>query len=433
METKYQKNRNTYKILEQYGGLEHPSGVQIGISSANMEGKSAAAMESPSVGMGAFDATYAYTKPRSFGVNIDEPYYYHATGKSKTEKIKIFNKSGKYAELPDFGSQQAYVGEPTFPNEPKWYCRDNNNILKPRDYVLRFASYNVHNFVKQCLPNPNNAHERGRNIAPCLDILRNLDADIVFLQEIVPYTAIPGVANPEREHAGANFRYITEQFSSIGFQHQFIADTHYSNKPDALDFDKPYFMLCNGIISKHEIIDKKIFELGNNRICMMALFRKNNNLYACFNVHIEYSDRQVDVKNKQPYKFTQMNRLAKIIYDQSLELKGNPAYKNDTIYYVLGGDFNNSYSVTPKLFQSVVNVMGKPLEARIMNDSPSEFGILSGSNQHALIDYFFVAGPEYSNHRDTPTPMARPFYNNHYNIILNSNSDHYPIVYDMIQ
>jgi len=78
----------------------------------------------------------------------------------------------------------------------------------------------------------------------------------------------------------------------------------------------------------------------------------------------------------------------------------------------------------------IMNVIGNPLEARMM-DEDNPIKIISGQNQNTLLDYFFATGPEHATQK-RPTPEKQGFYNKHYSVVRNSNSDHYPIVFDMI-
>jgi endonuclease/exonuclease/phosphatase family metal-dependent hydrolase len=413
---KYLKYKTKYKnIKELSGGLNHP------IVGANSRASFDTKNQSTN-----FDTLLGPILSRNKEVDIKKPYMASEYGFPNMEKKNKFNKSGVYASLPLFDTGHAYTGEVIQANQN--YCKDTKNIQSPFDYVVRFVSYNVHNFVKQCWTTETNSYPIGRDIAPHLDILQKLNADIVFIQEITPYTKQTGQANPSIESIDANFTYITKQFANIGLSQHFIADTHYSTNVDALDANKPYFMLCNAIISKHELTNKKTFELGNNRICMMAVFIKNTNLYVCFNVHIEFSEFILDSKRDCKYKETQIKKLAKLIYDESEILKTNTNYANYNIYYVLGGDFNNEFNNS--LFNPIINVMGNPLEARMMDeDNPRE--IISGQNQHKLLDYFFAMGPEHTRQK-TPIPEKQGFHNKHFSVVRNSSSDHYPIVFDMI-
>ena len=522
MSFKYKYDRNKiqyYNVKELFGGVVDPNVTK---DDYNDEYD--------------MDVQYQVNEPE---VNPSNPYYHNVPqlpDEAKQEKLYMVNIGTKgYAPLPSPTTGQAYIAETSKADVN--YCaddihelitkpslhKDNNGNTIARNNVVRFVSYNVHNFVKQCNPNTINQHPVGRNISPYLDFLHNLDADIVFLQEIVPYTLpitmdkyrpakdVAGVIT-DKETANANFTYIVEAFKKIDFIYHYIADTHYiklnitkikvsgdtipnpsskelpksstapfwtcsactfdnastnqicaiceGNRPAgvvdappklnetsneynetsnelkynetyALDANIPYFMLCNSIMSKYPILSKKTFKLGNNRICMMAIILKENKLCVCFNVHIEIrSDR--DTNNNQ-YKTIQMNTLAKIIYQQSQLIEGDAMYNKYDIYYVLGGDFNNPY-INSKgkdpLFNPIVRAMGEPLTANMLGDPPPHVDpkykntLISGQNQMAQIDYFFVSRPEEHN--------KKPYnYNRDYNIVRNSSSDHYPIVYDL--
>jgi endonuclease/exonuclease/phosphatase family metal-dependent hydrolase len=348
---------------------------------------------------------------RSRTTDINTPYIDHEILGNGIPKIRLFNKNASYSTMPPKNSNTAYIGEGGPKGRDPKYCV--RSVYYPPSNI-RFASYNVHNFVKQCETN-NVTPLIGKDINHAIDTIKKLNADILFLQEITPEHE-PWPADSKESEAG-NFNNFVQRLGLLGYNNYFIGDTHYSTKDDALDINRPYFMLCNATFSKHPILENYSVGLGNNRICIHVMIDCKDYFVSTYNAHLEFNDNIKDsMRNNIPYKITQINKLAKYIYDSSkiLEVK----YTTKPIFYILGGDFNNDYN-TPKIFDPIKSIM-KILNPLLSLENDDGKPKITGQNFQQLLDFFFISGPPDYN------------YNNNYLIIPNNHSDHYPILYDFV-
>jgi len=348
----------------------------------------------------------------SKSTDVEEPYLDKERYSDKT-KITDYNKTGSYATMPPVNSPLAYNGEGGPLGGFNTYCVRSPYYPPPN---VRFVSYNVHNFVKQCKTS-NTIDNIGRNLDYAIDTIRKLNGDILFLQEITPeFNPFPVDG---KENESGNFDSLVSKLKELGYDHYFIGDTHYSTKPDALDVNYPYFMLCNATFSKYPIIKNYSVALGNNRICVHTLIELTDYYVSAYNVHIEFDNRQFDKLRNIEYKFTQINKLAKYIYDSSIKIESK--YFIKPIFYILGGDFNNDYYRSNKLFSPLTSIMTKlnPLLS-IKKPVPANRDKITGQNVGAILDIFFISGPTNYN------------YNPDYLIIPDNHSDHYPIIYDFM-
>jgi endonuclease/exonuclease/phosphatase family metal-dependent hydrolase len=350
-------------------------------------------------------------------IDINNPYIDTEIKKSKTPKIDVFNKNGQYATMPAKDSVDAYIREGGPHGKNPDYCERSVYYPPPN---VRFVSYNVHNFVKQC-KSTSTKPDIGKNLDHAVSLIDNLNADILFLQEIVP-EFVPWPADSKENETG-KFTHLVDKLAKKGYLHYFIGDTHYSTKPDALDVERPYFMLCNATFSKYPIIENYSIALGNNRICIHCLINFPTYYISTYNIHIEFSNVAVDTIRKIPYKFTQINKLAKYIHESSIKIEGT--YTDKPVFYILGGDFNNEYDESQKsseiqhLFDPLTSIMRRlnPLLSLSIEDKKKK---MTGQNLEKIIDIFFISGPSDYN------------YNPDYLIIPNNHSDHYPILYDFM-
>lgn len=401
----YEKNYNKYlKYKIKYLDLLQEGGV----------------LDKPNM---AHDPKYApdLTMPVSHrsGVDTKNPYYATEFGRTNTKKKDIFNFSKKYADFPDFNGPLAYIGE--HPKTRPVYC-----VRKPHypKKSIRIISYNVHNWVKQCSDTGTDKKIKfhvGRNDIPMMSTIINLIPDIAFLQEIVPI--YPSKPKTDADIEKGNFQQLIDEFTKIGLPYHYIADTHYSTEKGALDTEVPYFMLCNAIFSRYEIMSHKSVELGNNRIAIVCFIKLPNSKYiTCYNVHIEFKDSLVDrAKNNLRYKQVQINNLAKAIYNDSKAL--DDRFKD--VMYVLAGDFNNEYvpqgnSDIPSAginFNPITDML-QWVPPKLSVDEGDNNRIMTGQNVQRIIDHFFI-----SKNVELPKPFSL--------IVPDNNSDHYPIVLDI--
>ena len=339
-------------------------------------------------------------------INIMNPYIDSEITHTGTMKHLLYNKTKVFAEMPPIDQPYAYIGEHSrIPNED--YCVRKPYYPPPN---LRIVSYNVHNFVKQC-PRP-----IGKSTSYSLDTIMKLKPDIFFLQEITPEYEERPDDNKENATGGGNFKNLVDFCNKHGYTYNFIADTHYSTEPNALDSTRPYFMLCNAIFSKYRMLENKSIGLGNNRICIHSIIDFEIYYISCYNVHIEFNGKIMDEKNKIKYKYTQINKLAKYIYNSSLEC--DKKYIDKPIYYILGGDFNNTIDDID-LFKPITSIM-KNLNPILSSDVGDNMDLYSAQNTERVLDMFFIGLP--SNYE----------CNMNYYIIPDNNSDHYPILLDFL-
>lgn len=361
-------------------------------------------------------------------IDIKNPYYnkekMSTLRENEGKPAKVTGNSDNYIDyIPKLNSDMAYHGEHSINKKFCEYIPKQLKSLNKNEY--RLMSYNVHNFVKRC--NTSLPLERSNN--NLIDILQQTSPDILFCQEITP--DITAVGNKDEsvlisDHRIGNFEAITQKLKRLNYKYQFIADTKHilqkynTSKPNQI---KSYYLLCNGTFSKYPIINQASFALGgNNRICIYTLIKLPNEIYlACFNVHIEF-DIDKKYKNKSFIEI-QINNLILIINNIVLTLQKN----NDRTYYILTGDFNNDLINNPlnlKCIDSLkqyMNMLNPIFHGFHYNTSKPPNTIFSAaSNLNIVIDYFFI---------NSPTGIE--LTNNNYYILPYTNSDHYPIVYDL--
>jgi endonuclease/exonuclease/phosphatase family metal-dependent hydrolase len=360
-------------------------------------------------------------------VSVTNPYI--ASEFDRTEKKKdILNSIHMYAKFMNFNSPNAYEFDQSKVNDE--YCIRNEVIPQKKIGALRIVSYNVHNWVKQCKDKDPKIIRKipfavGRNENATLTMIYNFLSDIVFLQEIVPIYKTQPTDDASIEKG--NFEPLVHKFALMGLNYYFIGDTHYSEKPSALDAGFPYFMLCNATFSKYPIIESKTVELGNNRIVVVCVIKILENKHvATYNVHIEHDEFAKDYSGtKLKYKQIQINNLANIIYSDSITFDT----KYPGIVYILGGDFNNTFQkniINTKTIPDM-GVNFTPITDMLTYVEP-ELSVLptdnqkkmTGQNVSEIIDHFFVS------------KNAKFVDNKPKTLIIPVNdSDHYPILIDL--
>ncbi len=373
----------------------------------------------------------SYARP----IDITNPY-------SRITRPNGSISAGQFALIKNDNERKVHDREPLHISPQ--YCNNIAYYPKKNIYDIRFVSYNVHNFVKQCDDdsksinvNVNRVGETirsGRNYDATIFTINNLLADIVFLQEIVPKF---NTVNVPQDQSNAEFTTIINRFNKIGLSYYYIADTHYSKKKDALDHDVPYFILCNAIFSKYKILHSETCELGNNRICIYSLIEIDHIFICCFNIHLEWNLNIRDTKRNVPYTESQINKLAIYINNIKKEMDAIGA----DAFYILGGDFNNSLldSRFNTLFSPLSSFMNKlkPVMSVIKDDKIHHINPqFSGAGRMNLFDGFYII-PENNYTIGQGRGMVRgnhtrKIINNYYNIVPENHSDHYPIVYDLI-
>jgi endonuclease/exonuclease/phosphatase family metal-dependent hydrolase len=350
----------------------------------------------------------------------DSPYFLKNDKSKRKKDYYNYSPDSSYAPFPDFDSPTAYIGENLHFNRVPEYCDLIAFPPPQKNGEIRIISYNVHNWVQLCKTGQTSA---GRDHRKAIDYAMRLDGDIIFLQEIVPvYNKKP--ETPEEIEQGS-FKPIIDTFNDFGYHYYHIGDTHYTTKKNdnlnKLDMQKPYFMLCNAIFSKHKIIEQEIIELGNNRIALKCLIKTPNGHHlACYNVHLEFDPKQKDSKRNMTYKQIQLNKIAKKIYEDSRRYN-----QLDNIHYILGGDFNNPINKSvfggPPLDFKPLDIMLKYVRPIMHGYNPRNISVpeVSGLNQRSIVDHFFI--DKETNVRNDLTYISPA-----------PASDHYPIFIDLV-
>lgn len=225
-------------------------------------------------------------------------------------------------------------------NKPYLYPGEDFNIkgcsfkkdemIKAKNNSLRVVSFNVHNFIKRCNNGvapifgiSMNPFETPRNIMNFINFIKKLDADVVCLQELVPYEHRSSARLKEHSSSNVplinkkitkdivdykyirdnfNFKYLNELMENIGYKYHVIGPTQngiiLKNEPNS------YYYLANGIYSKYKFEKTIIYNYNFiNRNCIMVNIKwkdKNINIYCN---HWEYSNTR-EVLLKQSNVFT---------------------------------------------------------------------------------------------------------------------------------
>lgn len=359
-------------------------------------------------------------------LDIQEPYKYGGTTKV------VLSAQRKHSVIPKFEKNIAYEKEITMSPIKSAFCNDNSDTIGAKlEGEVRIMSMNVHNFVDICDTENIGQIKRktkGRTLNNFTRAVDKYKPDIIFTQEMTPFPEI-NMPNEIEMLDPSNFNFVTlcKRMNNRDYNNIIISDTHYER------FVEPYFMLCNGIFSKYAIIESATYKLTNNRICMYALIKiSENKIVLCFNVHLEDKNIFTSVSNflseKASCKEYQINLLAKIIYEKSKDIE--KLHEKNTIYYILGGDFNAKDAiqtvylndVKSKVTSStnyfrVINEMMTCMDAKITSAKMDEKTTSYHSSDN-IIDRFYVATNSVES-------------NKYYNIALYNRSDHFPILYDV--
>jgi endonuclease/exonuclease/phosphatase family metal-dependent hydrolase len=348
---------------------------------------------------------------------INNPYDHPDTKYGSTYNI---------AKIPNGTTGKIHHGENPQSSQIHLFCNTYGNddiISKPPGTYTRILSYNVHNLVKSCNP----AIRNNKNL---IDILEKVNPDIIFCQELAPdITAVssnPATIAPSDPNKGT-FVKLSQELDKKNYIFQYFADTKYNLSQKSV---QNYYALYNGIFSKYKFLEVKSIKLGpKNRVCVYSLIERSSDIYlACFNIHIEYN-QGLTIDGTNPKKniiANQVEHLIKIIYTIYTNLENNEKYK-DKITYILGGDFNFNIAnidecINPEIKKAYTNLKNFMFLLNPFFYSYNQPKIpFSGLNTHKLIDYFFVEPPN--------NKKLGSYY---YYILPFKNSDHYPILYDLV-
>ena len=208
-------------------------------------------------------------------------------------------------------------------------------ILKKKNNTLRVLSLNVHNFISRCnqgispmFDTALNPFETPRDINRFINFFKEQDADVLCLQELVPILKDiikEDITDFEYIRNNFNFKYFNSLMEELGYKYRVISSTQRGNflKSEIND----YYYLANGIYSKYEIKDSKIYGYSFlNRNIIRADISWNNKIIKVFNTQWEYFN-EMSLKVKENPIVLQSTELDNIL--------------NDNLHnIVLCGDFN---------------------------------------------------------------------------------------------
>ncbi len=437
---KYKKKYTDLKNGQKGGALPVPT-LNFGIK---MNRKTSRPMPAAKIKMSLHQSSYERST-KVPGVDVTNPYY-----EKNIKKKDLYSVPPVYSTFPEMYEPHAFVEEKlySFPRNYKWthpltdnyYCSRKPLYPRKTPINIRFVTYNVHNWVKQCMDTlyvtraRGYPYTQGRNEDAALTTLFNLHGDILFLQEIVPIYKTKPIGDIQIE--SGNFEILIDKFRRMGYPYYYIGDTKYKL------VNRPYYLLCNAIFSKYMIIESKTIGLAENRVVVMCLINVNGKYVACYNVHLEFKDTMCRTYQSDPLpthhtcKQRQINKLASIIHNDSVDFDRK---FGDSISYVLGGDFNNIYDTTyalptksPRIesrldFTPITDVL-KRVKTPILSESiPHGESRTSQSNQQGhrieyrniprILDQFYVSPEILQN--------AISY------IVPDVSSDHYPVVLDI--
>jgi hypothetical protein len=164
--------------------------------------------------------------------------------------------------------------------------KNDNEIKKNNGEILRICSFNVHNFVTRCNQGINplfgenlNIFETPRNIERFIEMFKEINADILCLQNISPILnqKIEEDIINNKEIADINFNYLNKEMEKLGYKYRVIYDMNYGNFTK--NESKNYIYNANGIYSKKEIVDTIGYQLFiNKNICFIDIKFKNKTI-----------------------------------------------------------------------------------------------------------------------------------------------------------
>jgi endonuclease/exonuclease/phosphatase family metal-dependent hydrolase len=130
--------------------------------------------------------------------------------------------------------------------------------------------------------------QSGRNFKDFLSLFKNINADVICLQEFVPLfdKEINEDITDFDEIKKLNFEYINNEMIKLGYTYSCIADAN--NGKFSENEPRSYFILCNAIYSKLPILEEKIFQLFINRNIVSIKVNYNNKDVWILNTHSAY-------------------------------------------------------------------------------------------------------------------------------------------------
>jgi endonuclease/exonuclease/phosphatase family metal-dependent hydrolase len=294
--------------------------------------------------------------------------------------------------------------------EPKEIYAKNSNRL-------RVLSFNVHNFITRCNQgiapsyfNTLNIFQSGRNFKDFLSLFKNINADVICLQEFVPLfeKEINIDITDFDEIKKINFEHINNEMKKLGYFYSCIADANNgkfsSNEP------RSYFMLCNAIYSKLPILEEKIFQLFINRNIVSIKINYNNKDVWILNTHSAY------FSDTTPETIALNTDLVVLQFKTIKYIIENEFLKHEHKNLIFCGDFNinffrknNNYRY--KNYDDIKNTMLEHFNNSFKIILPTNF------SQNDQTDFILI----------NKNAQLQPKYNL---VVYSTISDHFPIFTD---
>jgi endonuclease/exonuclease/phosphatase family metal-dependent hydrolase len=346
----------------------------------------------------------------TFGKNISYESVIYPSQKELIEKKYI-----EYASILADNKPYIYKGEDWIDNP--YICQKEINKIYPKNNKLRVLSFNVHNFITRCNQgiaplyfNNLNMFVNGRNIKNFISLFKNIDADVICLQEFVPLFEKEiniDITNYD-EIKKLNFEYINSEMKKLGYSYSCIADINHGkfseNEP------RSYFMLCNAIYSKLPILEEKIFQLFINRNIVSVKIKYNNKDIWILNTHSAYYSEQTPetIALKKDLVVLQFETIKYIIENEFL--------KNSEKNLIFCGDFNinffkKGHNYRYKNYDEIKKLMLEHFNNSFKVNLPTNF------SQNDQTDFILI----------NKNSQLIPRYNL---VVYSTISDHFPIFTD---
>ncbi len=316
--------------------------------------------------------------------------YPGAQGLTRTD---IPNKYEKQETLLAFTSKEAFSGDNSqslwkdktkggcfyknnFPNNGE---RIKNNKPDPKaKNVYRIMSYNVHNFHRTCPEDNQNTFPTGyerKSLAHASQVFKDVDADLILLQEIVPMPVDPNNKPTLQNNFTVNVSLdsVGKYFETNNNLLEWVAvNDHELFKP-------PHALAKTGLgkaifsQKKETLLNPNALFLGDarSRSVLRSLVKIKNKYLLVYNVHLTHNNKA---------QHTQEIKNLVFIMEKDREL-----FKKDhnfaKIPALVMGDFNTDYFKNTNNYQELKNKKYKSL-----NDK--EF---TGFNQGDRLDLAFVS------------------------------------------
>ena len=276
-----------------------------------------------------------------------------------------------------------YPGETYYLNE---LCKDEKIYKSKSIDNLRIMTYNVHNFITRCNQGINplygkglNPFQKARDIKRFIDFFKDVNADILCLQEVVPILEkdiLNDIDDYEYIRNNFNFKYLNKLMYDIGYKYKIISSANKGH-------DVRYYFLGNAIYSKIKLNNSKIYQISFlDRNIITTQISYKNKIINIVNCHMEYKSKDI----------FQYNILEEII-------------KNlDNI--ILCGDFN-------------INLYDNKSKIKYINDNfnNTNKNIITNFHRNNTTDYILISKKS----------LIKNIYTHTIKTYL---SDHYPIITD---